>query len=285
MATVGHTASHGAASESRLVNQALFYVTYPFFLMVSARYWHHSHVRVHHVAPNVVGVDADCDLRPVFGINREHARELSQAMRKVQGWLLLAVLPLNGFNIQRQGWARLLFELRHRPRRSRAALVDLGAMLLHVACFVVLPAAVYSPAIALGTYALRVALIGVVLFAILAPGHYPAEAACLDPNQRRDGHYWVRQTVTTVNFRTGPFGRWLCSGLEYQLEHHLFPSVSQIHLRTLSPKVREICLRHGLPHRTLGWGQAVFASWRVFFEPKIVVSDLRVLRAPVRPVP
>jgi linoleoyl-CoA desaturase len=54
-ATVGHTASHGAASEGRVGNALLLYVTYPFFLMLSATYWHHSHVQVHHPAPNVVG--------------------------------------------------------------------------------------------------------------------------------------------------------------------------------------------------------------------------------------
>ncbi|HVJ92111.1 MAG TPA: acyl-CoA desaturase [Labilithrix sp.] len=278
MATIGHTASHGALSTNRLANKVIFFFTYPFFLMVSARYWHYSHVRVHHGAPNVVGVDDDCDLRPVFGLNEEHAREIPARVRAVQGWLLLVLLPVNGFNIQRQGWRRLLSELGDRRRRTASTYVDLAAMLLHVAVFLVLPAAINSPATALAVYALRVALIGIVLFAILAPGHYPAEAACIHQSQHRRGHFWLRQTATTVNFRTGPIGRWLCSGLEYQIEHHLLPSISHVHLPALTPKVREICHRHGLPHRTLGWGEAILASWRVFFLPKVVIDDLRLLR-------
>jgi fatty acid desaturase len=276
MATIGHTASHGALGRSRRLNELLFYGTYPFFLMVSASYWRHGHVSVHHGSPNVVGVDPDCDLRPVFGINRAHAADIGPWRRRLQGWIILLLLPLNGFNIQRQGWTRLLSELRE--GRTAERWFDLGAMLLHAVVFVLLPAALVSLKLAALVYVLRVALIGVILFAVLAPGHYPSSAACLHESQRRAGHFWLRQTATTINFRTGLVGRWLCSGLEYQIEHHLFPNVNHVHLPVLSPKVRTLCERHGFPYRTLGWAEAILASWRVFFEPKVVVEHIALLR-------
>ena len=59
LGTIGHTASHGGFSRSAAGNQILFYATYPLLGMLSARYWRHSHIHVHHSAPNVVGIDDD----------------------------------------------------------------------------------------------------------------------------------------------------------------------------------------------------------------------------------
>jgi fatty acid desaturase len=284
LGTIGHTASHGGFSRSAAGNQLLFYLSYPLLLMLSARYWRHSHVHVHHAAPNVVGIDDDCDLRPLFALNAQH-REGAGAWHRYQGLLLPLVLPFNGFNIQRQGWQRLLQELADPNLRTRAAWADLACMCLHVALFVALPMAFLPPSTVLAVYCARVSVIGVVLFAVLAPGHYPVEAACLDASQRTAGDFWLRQTAATIDFRTGPVGRWLCAGLQYQIEHHLFPGLSHVHYPAVSEAVRELCKKHGLPHRTLGWGEALWKSYRVFFFPKPVVADVNTLRLSDRSAP
>jgi fatty acid desaturase len=274
--TIGHTASHGGFSRGAAGNQILFHLSYPFLGMVSARYWRHSHIHVHHAAPNVVDVDLDCDLRPLFPLNEQH-RQRAAAWHRYQGLLLPLFLPLNYFNIQRQGWLRLAAELRDPRLRSPAALADLGCMIFHLVAFVALPMAWMPAPLALGIYVLHKAALGLGFFAVLAPGHFPGEAACLDASQRKAGHFWLRQTATTIDFRTGPFGRWLCAGLQYQIEHHLFPGLSHVHLPAVSEVVREFCQKHGLPHRTLGWGEAVWKSYRVFFFAKPVVADVQSL--------
>lgn len=275
LATTAHTASHSALSRSRFWNRFLFYFTYPFQLQLSARYWRHSHVEVHHPAPNIVGLDDDCDLRPTFAINDQHraGANLWQRFRwSVQGLTFFLLLPGNGLNIQRQAWARLLKELCTPALRTREAWLDLGCMLAHLALFLFLPMAFFPAQGVLLLYLTQNSLIGILLFAVLAPGHFPAEASCLDRDQRERGNFYLRQTAATVNFRTGPLGRWLCSGLQYQIEHHLFPGISHVHFREMSPLVRAFCQRNGLPYRTLGWGEAVWKSYRVFLHPKQVVS-------------
>jgi fatty acid desaturase len=282
MATMAHTASHGAASERRWLNAALLYVSYPFLLMLSAEYWHHSHVVVHHPAPNVVGHDDDCDLRPFFAINERHAAGASGALRvlhRMQGWLLPLLLPFNGFSMHIQAWRHLLGVLaKGGPARRASAWLDLACMLLHLVAWIAVPMIWLSPLTVLGIYALRVSLLGFGLFAILAPGHFPAEARCLDEHQRDASDFYLRQTATTVNFRTGIIGSLVCSGLQYQIEHHLFPSISHLHLRAISPHVQELCARHGLPYRSLSWSRAIWESWLVFFRPKQVVTDVETLR-------
>jgi len=61
-----HTSSHYGTSNKRWVNEALSYLGYPMFVGLSATYWWHKHVMLHHPAPNVVGIDTDHDLLPWF---------------------------------------------------------------------------------------------------------------------------------------------------------------------------------------------------------------------------
>jgi fatty acid desaturase len=279
VATAAHTASHEAASEKRWLNTLVYYVSYPLVLMISARYWHKSHVQTHHVHPNTVGVDPDCDLAPWFALNQRDAQSASSFRRayyRVQWLLLPLVLPLNGFNMQRQSWLHVVSELRDPRRRALATYADLAGMLLHVVGWLVLPCLFFPVAQVFLVYILRMAVMGVGLFAILAPGHYPAEAVYLLPGERRD--FWTRQAIATVNFRTGLLGHWLCSGLEYQLEHHLFPHISHVHYARLSPLVRDFCSRTGLPYREMSWGEAIWRSYQTFISPKPVFETVEATR-------
>lgn len=289
MSTIGHTASHSGLSKRGWVNHFVLYVTYPFFLGLSARYWVKSHVVIHHPAPNRIGVDRDCDLRPFFALNEEHVGDSAfvGAYRRIQGYVLPVLLPFNGFGIQIQGWRSLLQELaevRRGKRPSPKALLDLGCLFAHYAVFVVLPVIVFGPATALAIYALRISLLGILLFAVLAPGHYPEEAACIGAGWDRED-FALRQLATTVNFRTGFVGRMICNGLEFQIEHHLFPTISHAHLPEVSVLVREFCEREGLPYRTMSWPRAIWESYRVFFVPKAVLADAAAFRPAAPSVP
>lgn len=276
-ATIGHTASHEAISHKGWVNRLVGYVAYPLVLGLSARYWHHSHVQTHHPAPNVLGRDADCDLRPLFAIHESHVSEAPAWRRhwyRWQGWFFLLLLPLNGFNMQRTGLSHVVREALDGRRRSRATFIDLGCLAAHWLLWLALPVCWLPPQTALALYALRVVVMGLALFAILAPGHFPAEAQVFSPTLAKELGIARVQILGTVNFRTGPVGRLLCSGLEHQIEHHLFPTLSHVHYRTLAPHLRALCAEVQLPYRELGWFEAIAASYKVFFVPKrLRISD------------
>lgn len=285
VSTVGHTASHRGMSERGLVNELVLHASYPLLLGLSVRYWMWSHVRVHHPAPNHVGIDRDCDLRPFFALNEEHVAAgspRSRRWRAVQGFFLPLVLPLNGFGIQIQGLRALGRELASSNRSARAY-VDAALLLAHVVLFVGLPCLVFPASTVLTVYALRTSIVGMALFAILAPGHYPAEAACVDESATTLD-FARRQVATTIDFRTGTVGRMLCNGLEFQIEHHLFPTIHHRHLPEVARRVEAFCARVGLPYRTLSWSSAIWKSYLVFFRPKPVI-DLASTLPPCVPPP
>ena len=275
-----HTSTHYGTSEKRWVNEALSYFGYPMFLGLSLTYWWHKHVVLHHPSPNVVGVDGDADLLPWFAFTADEVRA-SRGLRRfyyerLQFWMFPLALATNTFNIQRGGWAYLIRMLRSSKRRKPAHWIDLGAMILHYAIWIGVPLLFWPlPAVA-GFYILRNILLGYAMYAILAPGHFPAEARRTTDESRHGADFFAVQTAGTVSFRTGLIGRFLCSGLEYQVEHHLFPNVSHVHYPEISVAVQEFCAEQGLPYRSYSWATALWKSWEVLRFPQQVIGRAHV---------
>lgn len=282
--TCGHTAAHVTALPWRWANSALTYFAYPFLAMLSVHYWRNKHNYVHHPAPNVIGTDDDCDLMPFFAMNESEVQSAGPLRqfyyRHVQGFIFPIALTMNGFNVHRVGWTFLVKRLLDPRTRRPAHFLDLGVMLAHVAVWIVLPCVVLGVAEGLLLYVLRMSLMGYAMFVAFAPAHFPAEADLLEPAAgARD--FVMRQTQATVNFRTGFFGRLACNGVEYQIEHHLFPGICDVHYAKIAPLVREFCERNGYPYRTLGWGEGILKSWAAMFHAR----PIRRMAEPYAPLP
>jgi linoleoyl-CoA desaturase len=277
VSTQAHTASHGATSDRPWVNRLLTYFGYPFLLGLPTTCWRHKHLVTHHKAPNVEGFDEDIELLPLFALTAEEVRRAGPwarfYYRHVQWLLVLPAIALNGFNTLRYGWGFLAGQLARKETRTAAAWLDVAALLGHVVLWFVLPMLFFSPGQVVLAYVLRMMLTGYGMFAAFAPAHFPAEAVVAD-NGLRYADFVLRQTATTVNFRTGPIGRLLCAGVEFQIEHHLFPNICHVHYPQVSRLVREYCERHGYPYRTLGWGEGILKSLWAFACPKPVVKEL-----------
>jgi fatty acid desaturase len=269
-----HTASHYATSDRRWLNEALVFFGYPGFLGLSATYWWHSHVAVHHRHPAVIGIDDDLDLAPAFAVTDldvERARGLRRFYYERCQWLVFPLaLLLNGPNMTLTGWRFLLGALRDPARRRAAHWIDLGALGLHWLGWVILPL-LWLPADDVAAfYGLRLALAGYVMFAVFAPAHFPAEVAGVQAGATLPG-FATLQTAHTLNYDAGRLGRFFVAGLDHQIEHHLFPGVSHVHYPRLAPLVEAFCRRHGLPYRRLPWPLALWKAWHVFRVPKRVV--------------
>ena len=274
--TNSHTSSHYATSRDTRLNRFLTYFGYTFLLGGSATYWWHKHCVVHHPTPNLIGLDDDADLMPWFAITEddfEKSRGLQRFFFRIQWMIIPLAIGVNGFNAQRQGWQFLLSHLADRKKRTASHFVDLGVLLLHWATWVALPVALFGFAAVAQVYVTEMVLLGYAMFIAFAPAHFPEDALFAGKNQRNQD-FVLRQTATTVNFRTGWIGRFLLSGVEYQIEHHLFPGLPHVYYPKLSRIVEQYCRRNGYPYRTLGWGEAIWKALLIFRKPKKVAAEL-----------
>jgi len=70
--------------------------------------------------------------------------------------------------------------------------------------------------------------------------------AVYDADKRPD--HWTLQVSTTRNITTSPFVHWFCGGLEYQVDHHLFPMIPRHHLPKVHDRVVAFCNEHGVTY-------------------------------------
>jgi linoleoyl-CoA desaturase len=267
-----HTSAHYATSTKRWLNEALSYFGFPLFLGVSATFWWHKHVEMHHPTPNVIGVDGDADLLPWFAIMAEDI-QASTGWRRfyylhLQFWLFPLAVAGTCFNMQGQGWVYLLKKLCNSKGRKTSHWIDASAMVLHGALWIGLPLLFWPFSAVAGLYLLRVLLLGYAMYIVLAPGHLPAEAQRTKDEARGEMSFFTLQTEGTVSFRTGFVGRLVCSGLEYQVEHHLFPNISHVYYPRVSQEVQAFCLQQRLSYRSMSWGLALWKSWQVLRVPQ-----------------
>ena len=276
VATNTHTSAHFATSNRRWLNQALTYFGYPFFLGLGATYWWKKHNVHHHGGPNVIGVDEDIVLTPWFAFSQEDIPEhgvLRRLYYRLQ-WLGMPIAALSmAIQLQYCSFQHLWRVYRQQGRLNGAHQLDLALLGVHWLLWVVLPLTIWPATSVLAFTVLRLCLQSCILFALFVPAHFPEEAVVLHAEQRGTDNFLL-QTATTVNFSTGPFGRWISSGLEYQVVHHLFPGISHLHYRKIDPLLAQFCERNGYPYRTFGWGVALWKTLLNFVRPKPVSSTL-----------
>ena len=97
---------------------------------------------------------------------------------------------------------------------------------------------------------------GLLLAAIFSPAHIPM------PLYREVDENFVLQLRTTQNLRTNPVFSALMIGLDYQVEHHLFPRISHLHVKRASEVSEAFCKEKGLPYHATTWGAALLQTTR-----------------------
>jgi fatty acid desaturase len=122
-------------------------------------------------------------------------------------------------------------------------------LLAHLAAYLTALLLVLSPLRALAFLIVQQGLLGLYLGCAFAPNHKGMPVL----SEQDELDFLRRQVLTSRNVRGGRLVDFALGGLNYQIEHHLFPSLPRPSLRHAQPLVRAFCLEHGLPYceRTL----------------------------------
>jgi fatty acid desaturase len=244
-AFVGHDAGHQQIAASRRVNRVLGLVHGNLLLGMSVGWWTDKHNR-HHANPNHVDKDPDVGVGAFVWTQRQAAQRagLARWLTRHQAGLFFPMLLLEGVALK----VSSLQDLRRQSRAER--LVEGSLLVAHLAGYATLLLLAMSPLQALVFAALHHALFGLHLGSAFAPNHKGMEMP--DPDgEDRWGHL-RRQVLTSRNVRGGLLTDFFLGGLNYQIDHHLFPSMPRPNLRAAQPLIRAHCAASGLPYTETG---------------------------------
>ncbi|WP_166872508.1 acyl-CoA desaturase [Salinibacterium sp. ZJ450] len=245
IAFVGHDAAHRQIFKSGKWNDWVSLVVGDLFTGMSYGWWQHKHTR-HHANPNKKGEDPDIDL-PVISFTPE---QVARRRNKVTAWLVahqgvffFPVLLLEGLSLHAAS-VRRVFQREHVDRRA-VEILFLGIRLGGWATLVFL---VLSPGIAAAFLAVQLGLFGFYMGASFAPNH---KGMPLVPHDVRLD-FLRRQVLMSRNIRGSRLLDSAMGGLNYQVEHHLFPSMPRPHLRRAAVIISAYCRQRDIPYTQTG---------------------------------
>ena len=244
VAFLGHDAGHKQVTRTRQGSRLIGLLHGNLAVGLSFGWWLDKHNR-HHAHPNHADLDPDVEpAGPLVFLPGQDAgrRGVAAWATRHQAFLFFPVLLLEGLNLH----VSSIQALRERPVRARWT--EAALLAVHLTAFVAAPFLVLTPWQALAFIAVHQAVFGFYMGCSFAPNHKGMPA--LTPEQEAD--YLRRQVLTARNIRGNRFVDLLLGGLNYQVEHHLFPSMPRPNLRHLQPLVAAFCAEKGIRYVETG---------------------------------
>jgi fatty acid desaturase len=245
IAFLAHDAAHRQIFRSGRWNDWTSLVIGDLLIGISYGWWQHKHTR-HHAAPNQLGADPDIDLPVITVAPGGRARARSAPVRWAlahQGAFFFPLLLLEGLSLHASSVRRVCAreKLARRP-------VEAAFLALRLVGFVALVLAVLSPDKAAVFLAIQLGAFGLYMGSSFAPNH---KGMPLVPQGLRLD-FLRRQVLMSRNIRGNRFLDAAMGGLNYQVEHHLFPSMPRPHLRRAAPLIAGYCADHGVTYTQVG---------------------------------
>jgi fatty acid desaturase len=237
VALVAHDVAHHQVFRLRKASAVAGRIAGNLCLGMGYGWWQDKHTR-HHANPNHAELDPDVapDLLLWSQDQARAAKGLPRFIGRSQAYLFFPLLTLEGFNLHVAG-VRALTDRSMKNRTLEGVLLLTHFTVYVTALFLVLP-----PGMAFAFLAVNQCIFGVYLGSVFAPNH--KGMPILTGKNRPD--FLRRQVLTSRNVHGGWFTDIMLGGLNYQIEHHLFPSMPSPHLRKAQIIVREYCAKLGV---------------------------------------
>ena len=242
LAFIGHDAGHKQIFRSRKANDATGLV-HGGLTGLSYGWWIGTHAR-HHANPNNEDEDPDVDIA-ALAFSRAQSSQKRGFLRwvaKYQAFLFFPLLLLEGLNLHVSS-VKAVWRGDIRKHRLESALL-IGHLVAYLAAvFIVL-----SPLTGIIFILVHQFLWGLYMGCSFAPNHKGMEM--LAAGHQLD--FLRKQVLTSRNIRGGQVTDFALGGLNYQIEHHLFPSMARPNLKLVQPTVKQYCQDHGVPYAEVG---------------------------------
>src|SRR5437867_540571 len=265
---IQHDGGHQAYSDHPWVNK-LMAMTLE-LIGGSSHLWRWKHVVLHHTYVNITGHDTDIDLGLLARLTPHQRRLPYHRWQHLYLWPLYGLLAikwqlLDDFRKLISG--RISNQPVPGPKGRELVIFIAGKAVFFTMAFGI-PLLFHSIGVVLLYYGVAGLVAGMVLSVVFQVAHCVEEAEFPLPREEtgRIEHAWaIHQAETTVDFaRRSRVVAWLVGGLNFQIEHHLFPRLCHVNYPAISKLVEETCREFGIKyteHRSFRAGLASHFRW------------------------
>ncbi|MCU1403423.1 MAG: acyl-CoA desaturase [Microbacteriaceae bacterium] len=235
-AFLAHEASHRQVFTSGKANDVAGRTIANLLVGISYSWWMTKHSR-HHANPNIIGKDPDID-RDFVSFTSEDAaksRGLYRWATERQGYLFFPALMLEGLNLHILGFKTVF----GRGRVDKRWL-EISMLVTRIAAYLTVIFLCLPLGMAFAFIGVQLAVFGVYMGASFAPNH--KGMPILPHDSKVD--FLRRQVLTSRNIKGGWMMDTFMGGLNYQIEHHLFPNMPRPHLAKAREIAKEYCDTH-----------------------------------------
>jgi len=250
---VMHDGAHGSFSRHGWLNKMAAFTLN--VLGGSSYMWDAKHNTVHHMYTNIDGVDDDLDIRPWMRMTPDQPRHRAHRFQHLYFGFFYCLLYISWifFTDYQKYFSRKIGSVALKPMSLNDHLIFWGFKLLNLGLYVALPVYLLGWGPWLVGFLLMSAVAGFTLSIVFQLAHTVEQAAFPVPHKttrKMEDEWAIHQLRTTANFATdNRLISWLVGGLNFQVEHHLFPKISHVHYPKLSKIIRQTCEEFGLPYQ------------------------------------
>lgn len=253
---VMHDANHGAYSRSARVNTLLGYLLN--LVGGNADFWKVQHNVLHHTYTNVEGVDEDIHVPVLLRFSPNQKRYWIHRFQHIYAFFLYGFMTLPWIT------SKEIFQLIDYRKRGllpkgkefrRLIIRSVVFKLVYYVVILVIPMIMLpvSPWFTLLCFFLMHYVAGFLLGLIFQTAHVmpSSEFPLPDNDGNMETNWAVHQLLTTTNY--APKSRvfsWYVGGLNFQIEHHLFPNICHVHYKRIASIVRDTAREYGLPYNS-----------------------------------
>jgi linoleoyl-CoA desaturase len=272
---IGHDAAHGGFSHRPWINT----MAEQAFTAVGVHVygWKILHNVIHHTYTNIPHFDGDLYTVPVIRLfdNKDRPAKPLHRFQHIYCFFLYSMSSLVW--VLKKDYVHMVKKEHCGYRKPTPPLHEwvilFAGKLFHYTLVLLIPMLVtpWSFAVIIGGFVMMHMISGLTLTSIFAAGHLVDGVEIVDPDPARPGtidESWTRhQMRTTANFSIdSSFFFWVAGGLNFQIEHHLFPKICHVHYRALAPIVQRTAAEFGVPYHAYPSFVSALASHRRFLQ-------------------
>ncbi|MED6144338.1 hypothetical protein PIB30_014871 [Stylosanthes scabra] len=275
---IGHDSGHYMIVGSKKLNRVLQILSGNVLAGISIGWWKWNH-NAHHIACNSLDFDPDLQHLPFFVVSSRFFNSIfscfyerlmkfdsfSRFLVSYQHWTFYPVMCFARLNLFAQSFI-LLFSNRKVPDRGTEILGLIAFWIWYPLLVSCLPN--WGERILFVLASFSVTGIQHIQFCL---NHFSAKVYVGPPTAT---DWCEKQCNGTLDVSSSSWMDWFHGGLQFQVEHHLFPRLPRCHLRRISPFVKELCKKHNLPYNCVSFWKANVLTIRTLRNAALQARDV-----------